>query len=184
MRIVGGELKGRRVELKTDTARPTSDKVREALFSILYDRIEGARCLDLFTGSGCIGMEALSRGAAYVVFADRERRAITAVRENLERFRVDPKRWTSCVGPFDSTAKALEADGERFDFIYLDPPYDAGYYEKALDWASRLVKKTGIVVAEHRSGMEIPEKAGCLTRVRERRYGTQEIAFYEVEEEE
>lgn len=182
MRIVGGRFKGRQVPLKAEFARPTSDKVREALFSILYDRIEDARCLDLFTGSGCIGLEALSRGAAHVVFADKDRRAIAALRENLERFGVEKDRFTALIGPYEAVARELCDKGERFDFIYLDPPYDAGYYESALTWADRLVKDTGIVVAEHRHGTELPERVGSLARLRERKYGTQVIALYTKED--
>jgi len=183
MRIVGGSLKGRQVELKASSARPTSEKVREALFSILYDRIEDAQCLDLFTGSGCIGLEALSRGAASVVFADRDRKAIQALKENLERFRVDPASYHLHIGDYDAVAAELAKKEERFDFIYLDPPYDAGYYESALGWASKLLKDTGIVVAEYRYGMKLPESLPGLTRIRERKYGTQAIALYEREEE-
>jgi len=184
MRIIGGSLKGRRVELASDKARPTSDKVREALFSILYDRVEEGSFLDLFAGSGCVGMEALSRGASRAVFCDRDPKAIGAIRSNLKKFQIPPESYDCHIAPFESALAKCRAQGESFDLIYLDPPYDAGYYEKALTLCQAILAPTGLVIAEHRRDTLLPDRIGDLVLDRSRRYGTQILSFYHREVEE
>lgn len=125
MRVVAGELRGRRLTAPPGRAtRPTADKVREALFSILGD-VTGLRVLDLFAGSGALGIEALSRGASEAVFVDSSGRAVAAVRSNLNALALEAR-----VHRRDALAfLAAEEDHARFDVAFVDPPYD---------WASRL----------------------------------------------
>ena len=121
MRIVAGSFKGRRLVAPPGTAtRPTSDRVREALFSVLGPSVPGARVLDLFAGSGALGLEALSRGAATAVFVDRSQRAIAAIRTNLEALGVDAD-----VHRMEAHAALRAALGRReaYDLVFLDPPY-------------------------------------------------------------
>ena len=121
MRIVAGSFKGRRLVAPPGSAtRPTSDRVREALFSVLGPWVQGARVLDLFAGSGALGLEALSRGAATAVFVDRSQRAIAAIRTNLEALGVDAD-----VHRMEAHAALRAALGRReaYDLVFLDPPY-------------------------------------------------------------
>jgi len=121
MRIVAGRFKGRRLVAPRGTAtRPTSDRVREALFSVLGPSVQGARVLDLFAGSGALGLEALSRGAATAVFVDRSPRAIAAIAANLEALGIDAH-----VHRMEARAalRAALARREAYDLVFLDPPY-------------------------------------------------------------
>jgi len=180
MRIIGGEYKGRKVELApSQSARPTADRVREALFSILYDRVDGACVLDLFAGTGLVGLEALSRGASHCVFCDREKSAVEALRANLQRLGTDPSRYALLEGDYTVLCARLAREGRAFSFIYLDPPYDGGYYEDALTRCSPLLEDTGILAAEHRTGTSLPQAVSGLFMDREKRYGTQTISFYQ-----
>ena len=124
MRVVAGTYGGRRLTTPKGTAtRPTSDRVREALFSILDAAVDGARVLDLFAGSGALGIEALSRGAAHVTFVDSAPRAIAAIRANLDGLGVDPSgadvRRTDAL----RFLRAAPAEGRQYDLVLLDPPY-------------------------------------------------------------
>ena len=133
-RIIGGEWRSRRLPLpQAEGVRPTPDRVRETLFNWLAPVIEGARCLDLFAGSGALGLEALSRGAAEVVFVDRSAPALRQLAENLGTLRCDRGR-TVCA----DAAAYLEGPAHACDLVFLDPPYRAGLLEPAL---ARLVER-------------------------------------------
>src|ERR671918_2211454 len=121
MRIIAGALKGRRLEAPDwPGVRPTSDKLRETLFNVLAPRIRGARVLDGFAGSGAVGIEALSRGAAHVTFVDQDPRAVRLIEENLARCKVSD-RYVIIRARFDQAATRLAA--ATFDLVFLDPPY-------------------------------------------------------------
>ena len=123
MRIIAGELKGRRIDApKWDGLRPTSDKLRETLFNVLAPRIVEARVLDAYAGTGAVGIEALSRGAAHVTFVEKDARAVRLIEGNLQRCGVEDRYAIIRAGLAD-TVKRLGA--ERFDIIFLDPPYGA-----------------------------------------------------------
>lgn len=122
LRIIGGSLRGRRWQFADDPAiRPTPDRVRETLFNWLQPVIHGARCLDLFAGSGALGLEALSRGASQVLFVDRSAPAIAALRAVAEQFRVEGARFA-----VDDAVQALRGAGGPWDVVFLDPPFAAG----------------------------------------------------------
>lgn len=160
--------------------RPTSDRVREALFNIISSRVPGSRFLDLFAGSGAVGLEALSRGADDAVFVEQARRALELLEDNVERCGVSDR---SRILGKDAIAalKALEAGGQRFDLVYVDPPYDAGLYKQVLRFLgmSELVEADGLVVVERRSHDALPDEAGALRHYRDERYGDTTLAFYE-----
>src|SRR5687767_4073898 len=121
MRIIAGALKGRRLKTpRWDGLRPTSDKLRETLFNILAPRIEGARVLDGYAGTGALGIEALSRGAAHVTFVERDRRAVALIAENLRTCGVEADYTIE----HEDVAAALHGAARAFDLILLDPPYD------------------------------------------------------------
>jgi len=180
VRIISGQLRGRRLRAPDGLAtRPTSDRVREALFNIISSRVPGATFLDLFAGSGAVGLEAISRGADRAVFVEQARRALEQIEDNVERCGVVDR--TRIVGKDALAAlKTLQAGGERFDVVYVDPPYDAGLYRPILKYlgASGLVDEDGIVVVELRSRDRLPDDIGELRHYRDERYGDTTLAFY------
>jgi len=181
VRIISGELRGRKLRAPDGLAtRPTSDRVREALFNIISARVPGASFLDLFAGSGAVGLEAISRGATKTVFVEQARRALEQLEENVERCRVADR--ARIVGRDALAAlKLLAAADERFDVVYVDPPYDAGLYTPVLRFlgTSKLVDASGLVVVELRSRDRLPDDAGELRHYRDERYGDTTLAFYE-----
>lgn len=122
LRIIGGSMRGRKIRFAADPAiRPTPDRVRETLFNWLQQHLSGARCLDLFAGSGALGLEALSRGASRVVFVDTSSEAINALRDNVSRFGVAGAEFV-----VNDAQRQVRAPGGPFDVVFLDPPFDSG----------------------------------------------------------
>jgi 16S rRNA (guanine966-N2)-methyltransferase len=176
MRIVAGTLKGRRVEAPTwEGLRPTSDKLRETLFNVLAPRIEGARVLDGFAGTGAVGIEALSRGAAHVTFVERDARAVALIRANLERCGISD-RYAIIRARFAGTAEP--PSGGSFDIIFLDPPYGADELLQAIEAAQPLVDHQTLLVVEHARRDLPPESLGTLARTRVLTSGDSALAFY------
>lgn len=180
LRIIAGRLKGRRIRFPdTLVARPTAERVREALFSILGATVEGARVLDAYCGSGALGFEAASRGAGPVVFVDDSADAIDAVRENAERMGIGPSCRFFCGTVLDLVGQA--ALGEPFDLILADPPYGS---EEGAVLARRAVeigvlRPDGLLVVERDARVE-PRvtEPGTVVRVRVARYGRTCLDFY------
>ena len=176
MRIIAGELKGRRIEApKWDGLRPTSDKLRETLFNVLAPRIAGARLLDAYAGTGAVGIEALSRGAAHVTFVEKDPRAVRLIEANLERCGVEDRYAIIRAGLAD-TVKRLGA--ERFDIIFLDPPYGADTLVDAVALAGSVAAADTVIVIEHASKHEAPAASGAVARVRVVRSGDSALSFY------
>ena len=179
MRVISGNLKGRRLSsLKGQKLRPTSDRVKEAIFDILQDQIRGQKVLDLFAGTGALGIEALSRGAKWAVFVEESTRSLSALRRNLEECRLEDR--AEVLGREARAAiKILEARGDSFELIFLDPPYGKGLARRALETLSRssIVTPHTLVVAEH----SLSEKLDFIPswqRVDERRYGSTQVSFF------
>ena len=144
MRVDSGIFKGRRLlENKFEHIRPTTDKVRQALFTKLQFFLPNKRALDLFCGTGALGIEALSRGASEVVFVDKDARSASMTRENLKNLGVKAK-VIRC-----DAVRFVESCEERFDLIILDPPYKSGLYEKIVSKLFPLLEEDGIIVCEH-----------------------------------
>lgn len=183
MRIIAGKWRGRRLEAPAGRdVRPTADRVREALFSALGDGVVGARVLDLFAGSGALGLEALSRGADSAVFVERAGPAVAVLERNLAALGVgSPGRIVrrEALAALDQ----LAADGERFDLVFLDPPYAADLLERAIGRlaASELIAPGGSIVAEHHRERE-PTAAPDLRRRWTKRYGDTALTLLEVPE--
>ena len=174
MRVITGSARGRR--LKTPEGldiRPTTDNVKEALFNIIQFDVEGRRVLDLFAGTGQLGIEALSRGAASAVFVDQDREALKIVRENLKTCGLQ-----ASVRQEDAL-RALHRE-ERFDLIFVDPPYDAGLYGPVLETIKSVDKLSegGIIICEARSEEPLPEMTPPYRKGREYRYGRVKLAVY------
>ena len=180
MRVIAGSA--RRIPLKTvkgDDVRPTTDRIKETLFNILQPEIPGCRFLDLFAGSGGIGIEALSRGAERAVFADRNREAVRCIRENLAHTKL-AERAEVLQGDALSVLRQLEARREAFDLVFLDPPYASGVLEEALAVlaGSSLLAEGALIVAETGLGRDLTFLAPlALAAVREKRYKTNQHIF-------
>lgn len=176
MRVITGTAKGRRLmTLEGDSVvRPTADRVKEALFSIIQFELEGASVLDLFAGSGQLGIEALSRGAAKATFIDKSRDAFEVVNQNLK-----------ITGLF-SQAVVLNSDSlvflfntkEKYDIIFIDPPYNNGTIEKALSGAVNVCSDNGIIICETGKIEELPETIGDFIKNKEYNYSKTKLTTY------
>ena len=182
MRVIGGDLKGRRLApFRGLGIRPTPDPVREALFNILQgEPAAGGRVLDLFAGTGALGIEALSRGAEEAVFVDSSRASVSVIRKNIEICGLASR---SRVINRDALAalRAFSASGESFDLIFMDPPYESGCVEKALGAieAGGLLNPGGIVVAEASARTGVDCEGLSLLRLKgKRRYGDTLLCFF------
>lgn len=176
MRIIAGTLKGRRIAAPTwDGLRPTSDKLRETLFNVLAPRMDGARFLDGYAGTGAIGLEALSRGAAHVTFVETDPRAGRLIAENVQRCGV-ADGYTIVRGGLVETARRRSLG--PFDLVFLDPPYaDAGTPDAlrvALEW----LEPSGLLILEHAARDPVDDPPGAR-RVRDLRSGDSALAFME-----
>jgi 16S rRNA (guanine(966)-N(2))-methyltransferase RsmD len=184
LRVISGNLKGRRLfSLKGQKLRPTSDRVKEAIFDILQDQIRGQKVLDLFAGTGALGIEALSRGAKWASFVEESTRSLSALRRNLEECRL--KERAEVLGREARAAiRILEARGDSFELIFLDPPYGKGLARRALEALARssIVTSGTLVVAEH----SLSEKLDFIPswqRVDWRGYGSTQVSFFRPEKE-
>ncbi len=175
MRVITGTARGRKLEqLVGDDVRPTTDRVKEAVFSIIQFDIEGRRFLDLFAGSGQMGIEALSRGAKNVVFVDNRRESAAIVKRNLQT----TKLGENAKIVMSDSISFLNVTGEKFDFAFLDPPYGTGLLQSALSKTERVMNKTGLILCESPSNEEMPEKLTDFVRYRVYKYGKIKITSY------
>ncbi len=179
MRIVAGSFGGRRLETpKGGGIRPTADRVREALFSIIADRIDQSTVLDLFAGTGALGLEALSRGASQAIFVDQSQEAVRLVRSNIARCGA-ADRAAVIHASVDAALRQLTKRGLRFQLIFLDPPYAKGSLEGVLLQVAPIAEEGALAIAEHGAKELLPERLGPWRRIDERRYGDTTISFYE-----
>ena len=175
MRVIAGALKGRRLKPPTWAGlRPTSDKLRETLFNIVAPAIEGARVLDGYAGTGAVGIEALSRGAAHVTFVERDRRAQALIAENLAACGVTDGYAIIRAGIDRAAAQLAPAS---FDLVILDPPYEHDS-ASAIAAAAGLLAANGTLVLEHARRRPAPPAAGELARTREVVSGDSALTFY------
>ncbi len=184
MRIIAGKYRGRNLKSPPDgKTRPTSDRLRETLFNILTPRIGGeTRFLDLCAGSGAVGIEALSRGAAYAAFVDISRTNCGLIEENLDHLKI-PEEQTEV---FQSDAeKFLSRSAETFDIVYYDPPYSEDYLDVLRKFGypdsagGELLSDQGVLIAEHHVKQTLPDLVGELRRWRLLKQGDSSLSFYE-----
>lgn len=181
MRVITGTARGRKlITLEGDDVRPTTDIVKEALFSIIQFEIEGRKVLDLFGGSGQLAIEALSRGADSAVIVDMSKKAVEVIRKNLEATGFSKK----AVVINSDALSFLAARAEKYDIAFLDPPYSVGILEKALEMVSPLMNTGGVIICEAPFKDELPERAGSFTLKKKYRYGKTGLFLYRVAEEE
>jgi 16S rRNA (guanine966-N2)-methyltransferase len=171
VRILAGRWKGRRLPVPA-SARPTSGRARQALFDLLGERVEGARVLDLYAGSGAVGLEAVSRGAASAVLVEPDAGALL---EALREWKAEPSEVRVVTGPVSQALRRLVGDRERFDVVFADPPYSR---EIAADLAdvSRVLAKDGVFVLQGDSGSDAPKLPGLFEMAR-RPYGRNVFHF-------
>lgn len=179
MRVITGIARGKRLKtLEGLDVRPTSEKVKEAVFSIIQFELSGARVLDLFAGCGQLGIEALSRGAKSAVFVDKSRASLNCVKENVEAC-----GFTSLSRLVNADALDYLKSAPEFDIALLDPPYRLGLIESSLELLEQKISAGGTVVCEHEAGLKLPEKVGRLVKKREYGYGrTVALTTYSAEE--
>ncbi len=179
MRIIAGRLKGRRLAAVRGPVRPTADRVREAVFNILGSAVEGARVLDLFAGSGAMGIEALSRGAATAVFVEDHPAAVGVLRRNLELCGLTAAGQVRAQAAA-AALKALSAQGRQFEVIFCDPPYGRGLAADSLARlaAGSLAAPGAVAVVEHSRREELAAVYESWGRRQERRYGDTVVSFY------
>lgn len=176
MRVISGSARGRKLrEPDGQAIRPTTDMVKESVFNIIQFEIQGRRVLDLFAGTGQLGIEALSRGADSAVFVDESSDAVRLVRENLKNMGFEDK---SVVTRKD--AAAFLRRGERFDVIFLDPPYETGLIEAAIKSIIEfdILKDNGIIICETKAEKKLPEGIAPYKKGKEYKYGRIKITLY------
>ncbi|WP_255220245.1 16S rRNA (guanine(966)-N(2))-methyltransferase RsmD [Terribacillus saccharophilus] len=186
MRVIAGEHKGRALKaVPNQLTRPTTDKVKESLFSVLGPFFEGGECLDLFAGSGGLGIEALSRGMTHCIFVDKQGKAVETIKQNLTTLRLTD---SSEVYRNDAlrALKAVVKREKQFDLIFLDPPYHKMSYEGLLEQISEagILGANGRIVCEHDAKKELPEFIAGLQAVKQDVYGnTTAITIYQAARE-
>ena len=175
LRVITGTARGTRLAAPegVDT-RPTTDKVKEAIFSAIQFELEGVRFLDLFAGSGQMGIEALSRGAKSCVFVDSSRAAVRVIAENLQKTGLSAQASLLCT----DAGQYLTRQTEKFDFIFLDPPYHQGIPQRLFGLLEPMLAKGGVVILETASDETPPEAPEFLHLYRQYRYGHILITIY------
>ena len=176
MRINSGRFKYRKLEIP-ESARPTTEKVREAVFSMLIGKVEGATVLDLFAGSGSLGLEALSRGAEFCVFNEGDRKNYKVLKNNIENCKAEEISSTYN----NDFRKVLILANREFDIIFVDPPYREGYYGEVFELVEEygLLADGGVIVAEHLNDNELSDNILGFSRTKHKRYGTIGVDFFE-----
>ncbi len=185
MRVISGKAKGKKLKApnlsRGQRIRPLTDQAKEALFNILGEKVPDSYFLDLFAGTGAVGIEALSRGAKIAIFIELNKRIVSTIRQNLAATELDPSAEVYSLDVLRAI-KVLDRKGAKFDIIFLGAPYGSPILEEALERlsASGLVKDDALVVAEHRAKHEISENFGNLIKFRDSRYGDTVLSFYKL----
>lgn len=179
MKVISGTLKGRNIEgYNIDGTRPTMDRVKESLFAMIQDNIKDAIALDLFAGSGQLGIETISNGAKKVYFIDNNKEVIKVLNNNISNLNIKDKS-TVILSDWKKSLNDFSNQNIKFDLIFVDPPYNYDVYEKILDKVStlNLLNKNGLIILEH-SNLKLKEKYNNLTLYKERKYGNKSVNIY------
>ncbi|PAB58880.1 16S rRNA (guanine(966)-N(2))-methyltransferase RsmD [Anaeromicrobium sediminis] len=184
MRVISGRARGRRLNSPKGTnTRPTTDRVKESIFSIINFYIQDSKILDLFAGTGALGIEAISRGAEYGVFVDNDKNSIKTIKENLENMGFE-KESTVLYCDVDAAISKLSTKGEKFHIIFMDPPYLKGFIEPSLEkiYNSEILTEDGIILIEHDVKDILIENIAGFYKYKEKKYGNTLISIYKKEE--
>ena len=186
MRVIAGKYRSRILKsLKGSALRPTSDKLRETLFNVLGPNIAGSRLLDIFAGTGAVGIEALSRGAAEVLFIENHAPAAVLIRRNLESLAITKGAQVLPLDALRALAKIAHKHNPTdpaFDFVFVDPPYaEKNQYDRVLGFlgAASFLATGSLVIAEHRRNFELPRRIGRLLQTRILRQGDAALSFFQ-----
>lgn len=182
LRIIGGSLKKRKIEsVEGLSTRPTADRVRESIFNILFDRPRGSHVLDLFAGTGAMGIEALSRGASFALFIDNDASALRTLKKNIQALSLSCK---ACVIAWDirRNLRCLNHLSGHFDLVFMDPPYHSDLILPTLDllWKGGLLKSDATIVIEHGADEILPSNLPGYRKTDERRYGKTGVTLFEI----
>ncbi len=180
MRIIGGEYRSRIIDMpKGARIRPTQDRVRESVFNILAD-VSGRKVLDLFAGSGAYGLEALSRGAGHATFVENNSRCLATIESNVDSLKIPGLKYTVLRSSAYMALSKLEKDAERFDLIFVDPPYHKDMARKCLLCIDRcdILSQIGLVVIEHFKTDILETELDSLIPEKERKYGDTIITIF------
>jgi len=180
MRVIGGNARGRRLKVpKGQSVRPTSGRVKEALFNILPRDLSGIKLLDLFAGTGNVSIEAISRGAAEAILIDSSVESGKVIRENLRRLRFTD-RTRVWITPVFRALRLLARRGESFDMIFLDPPYECNWIEASLKMIAQgsLLRSSGTLIVEHSAREEVKSDYGALVMDDQRNYSGTLLSFF------
>lgn len=187
MRVIAGTAKGKRLKAPSGlNTRPVTDMIKEALFNVLGAQVSGSRFLDLFAGSGSVGIEALSRGAALVVFIDRDSRAAAVVKDNLNNCGFDQARYEVYRNDVFKAIDILERRRAKFDYIYIDPPFtDEEIFDRILHRIdqAKIMNSKGIVIIRTRRKRVLPGDLNFLKAYRVNDYGESTLHYYNRNEE-
>jgi len=180
MKILTGKLHGRIIAYKPNPhLRPTSDKTRKAIFDMLQGQIENKKVLDLFSGTGALGLEALSQGAGFVTFVEIEKSQGVAIKGHLEKFGLSLKGKV-IIGNAIGVIEKLARDEKEFDFIFMDPPYEMGLEERAMAALAKssVVKKNTLIILECRNLKDLPKAEENFVCLKDKVYGDTRILIY------
>ena len=182
MKVISGTLKGRKIEgYNIDGTRPTMDRVKESLFGMIQDYVKNSIVLDLFAGSGQLGIEAISNQAKECYFIDNNKEVIKVLNNNINNLKIKEKSkiilsdWKKSLNDFSN-------QNIKFDLIFVDPPYDYNVYEKILDKVStlNLLNKEGLIILEHHN-LKLKEKYHNLTLYKQKNYGNKSVNIYKID---
>lgn len=186
MRIIAGTARHRVIKSVPDSlTRPTTDRIKESLFNILNFRIPDSEILDLYSGTGNMGLEAISRGAKSVVFVDLRKVSIDTINENIQSLGF-ASQSTVYMSEADKALNLFIKNQNYFDIIFCDPPYNKGLEIPSMDLIQKgkLLKKEGVLIVRHHKKTELPDSLGIIKRYRQNKYGDAFVSFYQYMENE
>ena len=181
MKVISGILKGRNIEgYNIDGTRPTMDRVKESLFATIQNNLKDSIVLDLFAGSGNLGIEAISNGAKLCYFIDNNKEVIKVLNKNISNLNIKSNSKV-ILSDWKKSLNEFANQNLKFDLIFVDPPYDYNVYEKILDKVSNLnlLNENGLIILEH-SNLKFKEKYNNLTLYKEKKYGNKSVNIYKI----
>ena len=179
MKVISGILKGRTIEgFNIDGTRPTMDRVKESLFATIQNNIKDSIVLDLFAGSGQLGIEAISNGANTCYFIDNNKEVIKILNKNISNLNIQ-KSSKVILSDWKKSLNEFSNQGIKFDLIFVDPPYDYNVYEKILEKVStlNLLSENGLIILEH-SNLKLKDSCNNLSLYKEKKYGNKSVNIY------